>query len=371
MFNKPTLLYPGKFTIDDLNQLRQGNKIWQEVTIYDSQVVELAEINFPGDEAARQKFIDDCPDGELAGSWIYYPWSGLLLHCVDDASLFRLRTNRNQHIISAEEQQKLAASTIAVAGMSVGSGIALACVYSGMSSTVKIADFDVLETANLNRLREKLTNIGQPKVILAAEQIYELNPYADVQAFPDGITADTIDAFFSDPAPSVVVDEIDDFSMKVQLRLHAKQRQIPLLMLTSLGDNILIDVERYDLQADLQIFNGALGDLPAEILQQSEFTPDQVKRYAVQLVGQQLVPTKAIASLLDIGTSLVGRPQLYSTIGVDAGLAAYVIRSIMLGEPVMSGRYFVKFAELIGMPSADLDDGLGRQEILSQLFSRK
>jgi hypothetical protein len=40
--------------------------------------------------------------------------------------------------------------------MSVGSGIALSCVYSGFSGTIKLADFDTLETANLNRLRESL-----------------------------------------------------------------------------------------------------------------------------------------------------------------------------------------------------------------------
>ena len=154
MQTKPVILLPNSFNAAQLSQLKEANNIWSVSDIYHSQVNELAEIRFPGDVVARQAFVDEQPAGDLAGAWVYFPWSGVLLHCLPEDELFELRTNRNQNLISKQEQAILAASVVAVAGMSVGSGIALSCVYSGMSGDIKIADFDSLETANLNRLRE-------------------------------------------------------------------------------------------------------------------------------------------------------------------------------------------------------------------------
>ncbi|QQS18601.1 ThiF family adenylyltransferase [Candidatus Saccharibacteria bacterium] len=255
MIEVPVILREAAFSTEQVAHLRE-KPVWKEVDIYAGQIVELAEIRFPGDAEARQAFIEAHPAEELAGVWVYYPWSGVLLHCVSDEALFELRTNRNKLLITAEEQARLAACTVAVAGMSVGSGIALSCVYSGMSSTIKLADFDTLETANLNRLRESLTAVGAEKLALTMQRIYELNPFANVIPFENGVRDDNIDKFFQDPQTTVVVDEIDDFKMKVELRVKAKAYGVPLLMFTSLGDSILIDVERYDLDPALDVFNG-------------------------------------------------------------------------------------------------------------------
>lgn len=347
---KPQILVPGNFSQTDVDNLKAG-KIWRVADIYESQLAELAEIRHPASEASQKELIASQASGELAGAWVYYPWSGVLLHCAGDNELFELRTNRNQNLITKAEQKTLADASVAVAGMSVGSGIALACVYSSISGAIKIADFDTLETANLNRLRESLPDIGTAKTELATRHIYELNPFASVQSFDKGLDASNIDDFFENT--SVVVDEIDDFKMKILLRLRAKEKQIPLLMLTSLGDNILIDIERYDLDPKLAIFNGAIGDVPEEILAKDDISAEDMKRYAVSLVGQQYVPARALASLPEIGKTLVGRPQLYSTIAVDGGLAAYIIKMILLGEPVKSGRYYVKFSDLIALNSGN------------------
>lgn len=370
MIKKPIILHEGTFSEADVSALRQEQKIFEEVDIYERQLVELFRVLHPAeseDGMAFEQFKKQRPAGVTAGTWAYYPWSGTLLHTVGAEDIRKLRTNRNQLLITAEEQQTLQKATVGVAGMSVGAGIALALVYSGISQTIKIADFDELDTSNLNRLRESLSAVGKPKVELAAQHLYELDPFADVQIFGKGIDDTNIDTFFNDPKLSVVIDEIDDFKMKVQLRLYAKKYKIPLLMFTSLGDNILIDVERYDLESDLQPFHGLLGELVDEIVSKSEITKDDERRYAVLLVGQEYIPTRALASLPEMGRSLVGRPQLYSTIAVDGGLAAYVVRQLVLGNEPASGRYFVKFADLFNISDADLTQTDKRQDILKKL----
>lgn len=363
--NEPQAFQPPVVLDDDNLESIRAAKNPREVDIYDNQLQELARIDNPA--AAAENLPSSGHDTQ--GVWIYYPWRNILLHCVEPEALFKLRTNRNRELITSEQQHQLAQATVSIAGMSVGSGIALALVYSGIADHIKIADFDTLDTSNLNRLRESLLEVGRSKVRLAAERIYELNPFAAVELFEAGLNNDNLDRFFEQPKTAIVIDEIDDFKMKVQLRLQARQRQTPLIMFTSLGDNILVDIERYDQQPDGAIFNGLLGDISEEILAKDQISPDDIKKYSVKLVGQEYIPTAALKSVSEMGRSLVGRPQLYSTIAIDGGLAAYVVRRLITHGDIQSGRYFIKFADFFNLQNNDLQATPERQEILQRIFN--
>lgn len=369
------MIYPYILNQNDLEKgkleelKKQALKI---VDIYEIQIEELYEIMHPSDTAHSnyEDFQRVKGEGDESGSWVYYPWNGILMHCVKEEDLFVIRTNRNKELITAEEQLILSNAVVGVTGMSVGAGMAVALAYSGISRHIKLADFDVLSTANLNRLREPLYSVGQPKVDLTAQRIFELDPFSQVDVFDRGVKDKDLDKFFTEPDLDVIIDVIDDFKMKVKLRIKAKERRIPLLMFTSLGDNILIDIERYDTDDNLIIFNNELGALTDEILAKKEISDEDAKRYAVQLVGQEYVPTRAMASLLEMGNTLVGRPQLYSTIAVDGGLCAYVVRQLLLGDNLKSGRYFVSFSDLFGQGRPDLEVTPERESILSKILRK-
>lgn len=371
MSQKPIILFTGTFTVNDIQALRDNSQ--KTVDIYQDQLNELFRVKHPdkqGDNDSLKAFLQQQPKGDLAGTWVFYPWSNSLLHIVSKDDLFELRTNRNKNLITTEEQNKLASMTIGVAGMSVGAGIAISAVYSGMSETIKIADFDSIDTSNLNRLRESLLAVGQKKVEVAAQHIYEIDPFVTVEEYSDGLSKENLAAFFESPKLDIVVDEIDDFKMKIQLRLAAKTRRIPLLMFTSLGDNILIDIERYDLDQDLEPFHGLLGDMLDDVLAKDEFTTQDIRQLSVKLVGAEYIPTRALESVAEMGRNLVGRPQLYSTIAVDGGVAAYIIRQIILGAPVQSGRFFIKFSELFSLNSNELIDSDERRVVFARLFDK-
>ncbi|MBI4415072.1 MAG: hypothetical protein HY566_02435, partial [Candidatus Kerfeldbacteria bacterium] len=78
----------------------------------------------------------------------YYPWNGHMVKTVRGREYFRLKTNRNQDLITAAEQEKLARYRVAVFGMSVGSNIAFVLTQAGISREITIADFDDLDTTN-------------------------------------------------------------------------------------------------------------------------------------------------------------------------------------------------------------------------------
>lgn len=369
--DKPKILLPGKYTAEDVDKIRSMAED-QVIDIVEKQLAELFKVKNPNkkDSTELEQFISSFDQQNVA--WVFYPWSRKLLRCVGPDELLMLRTNRNKQLIENEEQQKLSRSIVGIAGMSVGSGIAIGLAYSGISREIKIADHDEVDTSNLNRLRESLINVGKPKVDVAAQHIYELDPFAQVHIFDEGINMKNIDNFFASPDLDVVVDEIDDFKMKIQLRLHAKKYGIPLIMFTNLGDNMLVDIERYDQDKEQRIFNGLLNnEQEKSILSNDEITEEDEKRYAVQLVGSDYIPTKALDSVTQIGKKLVGRPQLYSTVTVDGGFASYLIRSIILGKPVKSGRYFIKFAELFDVDDNEFSGADRRAAILEQLMREK
>lgn len=351
----PTVLRHGHYSATDLEHLKAGKagKVWQTLDILDRQQADLAE-------------IDPIAKPAPGGDWVYYPWSGLLLHCAPQDIQRRLRTNRNQDLITAAEQQQLQDAAVAIAGLSVGSGIAMALTHSGIGGRLHLADFDLLETPNLNRVQAGLADIGLPKAQITAHRIWAVDPYAQLQLFPDGLSTANLDQFLEGVA--VAFDEIDDFEIKLRLRYQAKQRHTPVVMLTALGDSVLIDVERYDQQPDLPIFNGLIGDLERDILDHPITEADK-KRYAAQIIGLNNVPTRAIQSLNQIGHTLVGRPQLGSTVAIEGGLGAYVARQIILGAPLASGRYRLSFADLVGLPD-DTAPSSDRDAAIRQLMGR-
>src|SRR6185369_4562465 len=106
----------------------------------------------------------------------------------------------------------------------------------------KLADFDTLALTNLNRIRGGVESLSLRKVEMTARQVYALNPYAEIELFPDGLNEGNIDKFFSDPKLDIVIDELDNIAVKFLIRQSAKKYKTPLVMGADNGDNAVVDV---------------------------------------------------------------------------------------------------------------------------------
>lgn len=353
--DKPIILKEGNYSKTDISSLREGQKVFAEIDIYENQLNEMFEIETPhllsdqSLESLQKKNIENTlgNDPEIRGNWVYFPWSGKLLHIVVEGHYYKLRTNRNKNLITEDEQNKLSSFTVGIVGLSIGGNIAANLAYSGISNTMKLADFDTLETTNLNRVQLGIDTVGKSKVEGIAHRIYEINPYADLHLFTQGLKVDTLGSFIDDdPKPKLLVDAIDDIEMKIRLRMYAREVGIPVVMFTNLGDSVLIDIERYDQDKNTELFNGLLGkESIDEILK--GVPKEHVNKYAVEIVGRENVPQRAIESVKEIGKTLVGRPQLMSTVSISSGVAPYLIRKIILNNNVNSGRRRIDFDSVL------------------------
>ena len=279
------------------------------------------------------------------GVWVYYPWSNRLVHIVDEKEFIELRTSRNQYKITREERELLAQKKIGIIGLSVGQSVSITLAMERVGGELRLADFDVLELTNLNRIRTGIHNLGLPKVHAVAREIAEIDPFLTVKCFGEGLSESNMDAFFTGGGKlDLLVEESDGFDIKILSRYKAKELQIPVIMEAS--DRCTVDVERFDLEPNRSILHGMVDHLNMDTLKSLKTTEDKIP-YLLTMVGLETSSDKLKASLLEIDQTITTWPQLASSVTMGGGITADVSRRILLNTYTDSGRYHIDIEELV------------------------
>lgn len=263
---------------------------------------------------------------------VYFPWNLNLIKTVSAENYFRLKTNRNQDLITAEEQKILRGYKVAVLGMSVGSNIAFVLTQAGISEEIIVADFDELDTTNLNRILAGAHQIGINKTTIAARRIYEDNPFAKVTAWSRGVNEENLETVLKDGQINCLIEEIDDIGMKIVIRRLALKYKVPVLMITDNGDGVVFHAERYDLGYD-KIFGQDL--VYWEEKMRGEMTRDKAGGIIIGDIvgGPEQVDPKMLASVKRVlNKELVSWSQLGSAAILGGVLATVALKEIILGR---------------------------------------
>jgi len=275
---------------------------------------------------------------EQAGIWLYFEWRKTLVHLLPDELYQEVRTSRNRNLITADEQRKLLGKTVAVTGLSVGSHCAINIALSGIGSKFKFSDFDTISASNLNRILSGTSRLGHRKSDWISHTILEINPYAEIYVYEEGISPENVQEFIEGSARSpkvdLLVEELDSLNIKIILREQARQNKIPVVMVTD-TENPVIDIERYDREADLPIFNGLIG----ESADYHNVVPADMVKMVVKIIGPDNFSIREQHSMLAVGKEIYSWPQLGAQAGVAGGIAAYLVRKILLGTDIRSGKY--------------------------------
>jgi molybdopterin/thiamine biosynthesis adenylyltransferase len=286
-------------------------------------------------QLANLRSLRPLPDAELVAEscrWAYYPWRRTVVAVLGPRGFRAVRLDRNRNHITTQEQDRLGARSIGVAGLSVGHIIAHTLATQGLCGRLRLADFDRLELSNLNRVPATVFDLGVNKAYVAARRIAELDPYLPVEVFDSGLSFDTVDHFVE--GLDILVEECDSLEMKAAVRLAARARGIPVLMATS--DRGLIDVERFDNEPQRPILHGLLSEEDLALLPGMS-NREKVRHLLRHLEAEQMSPRGA-ASLLEIDRSLSTWPQLASDVVLGASVIAEAVRRIGLDEELRSGR---------------------------------
>ena len=293
-----------------------------------------------------KEFSEFCQLQEKNNIYVYYPWSGSVVKTLLKEAYFKLKTNRNQELINSEEQKKLSACKAAVLGMSVGSNVALVLTQAGISNSITIADFDELDTTNLNRIVAGVHQVGMNKCVIAARHIYEDNPFAEVTAWQDGANEENLKNALKNGSINIIIEEVDNLAVKIKTRELAREYKVPVIMVTDNGDGVMLHIERYDLGYD-KIFNK-----PFEYWQnlfQKKPSMEEIGKVIVNdvLGGPANVSERVFASVERIMKhELISWAQLGSAALLGGVVATVALKDIVLGrstEPYIEKNIQIKF----------------------------
>lgn len=151
-------------------------------------------------------------------------------------SIYSPEYARNYGFWNEHEQRAIMAARVAIAGVG-GDGFQLGLKLA-MKGVAKfdIADPEVFEPENANRVPgATVSTYGRKKAEVFAERVHDINPYADVRIFDDGVTPDNVQDFVS--KADIVFDESELTYMQIgtSVARAARERGIPDVMVMNIG----------------------------------------------------------------------------------------------------------------------------------------
>jgi hypothetical protein len=102
------------------------------------------------------------------------------------------------------------------------------------------------------------------------------------------------------------------------------------------GDNIIVDVERYDLHSGYPILHGLLGKIRAQDFK--DIKPADLPRVIGRIAGVNLATPRMLQSVLEVGKTIYSWPQLGNAATLCGAILTQLTRKIILGDKVKEGR---------------------------------
>jgi molybdopterin/thiamine biosynthesis adenylyltransferase len=144
--------------------------------------------------------------------------------------------SRNLGLIDPAEQAVLQKSRVAVAGLGGVGGVHLVTLARMGIGRFRIADFDRFELANFNRQAGALmSTLDRPKTEVMREMALDINPEAEVEVYPEGVTAENVGRFLA--GVDVALDGLDFTAVDVRELFYAEARRrgIPVVAVGPVG----------------------------------------------------------------------------------------------------------------------------------------
>lgn len=145
---------------------------------------------------------------------------------------------REEALLGPAAMERLKNSHVAVFGLGGVGSWAVEALARGGIGTLTLVDFDTVGESNLNRQLFALNStLGQPKAMVAAARVRDINP--DIRVFPrvERYTAETRDSLLSSEY-HYILDAIDIVTSKLDLIQSAHALGIPIVSCLGTGNRL-------------------------------------------------------------------------------------------------------------------------------------
>jgi molybdopterin/thiamine biosynthesis adenylyltransferase len=156
----------------------------------------------------------------------------LLEKAVNSEKLLREEFSRNIGLLTENEQKKLFAARVAVAGAGGVGGLHILTLARMGIGSFKIADPDVFEVVNVSRqFGASAGTFGKNKAEIFSQMVKDINPYADVKVFTEGVNESNVDSFLKDI--DIFIDGIDFFEIDARRLIFNRAREKGIYAITA------------------------------------------------------------------------------------------------------------------------------------------
>jgi molybdopterin/thiamine biosynthesis adenylyltransferase len=144
--------------------------------------------------------------------------------------------SRNIGFLSRADMAILRNKRVAIPGLGGVGGIHLVTHIRTGFCNFNISDFDYFDVANANRqYGAKASNYKKPKLDMMINEALEINPFLNINTFPEGINEKNVDQFLD--GVDILIDSLDVFVIDLRILLYKKAREkgIPVVTAAPLG----------------------------------------------------------------------------------------------------------------------------------------
>ena len=144
--------------------------------------------------------------------------------------------SRNLGWVTDDEQRRLKASRVCIAGLGGVGGIYLLTLARLGVGAFSVADFDTFSVANFNRQAgATVSSLRLAKIDVMVAMARDINPDLDIRIFPRGVTEDNAESFLADA--NVYLDGLDFFALDVRRMVFAlcERKAMPAVTVAPLG----------------------------------------------------------------------------------------------------------------------------------------
>lgn len=112
------------------------------------------------------------------------------------------------------------------------------------------------------------------------------------------------------------------------------------------SDRGMLDVERYDLNAEMDLFHGLVTSDDLERLKHAKTSEEKVDIVG-KIINVETMSEGLKSSMKEIGKTITTWPQLGADVMLGGAITATMTRKILLDKTKVSGRFFMDLDQII------------------------
>lgn len=229
--------------------------------------------------------------------------------------------SRNLGWVTAEEQERLRQSKIAIGGVGGVGGIHLITLVRLGVTRFHLSDPDVFELKNFNRqYGADLTTLGQPKCDVMVTKALDINPEIQNKIFTGGLTPDNVEEFLE--GVDVFIDGLDIYAVDIREFVFAacRKKGIPCVTVAPLGMGASVTCFTAD-SISFEDYFGVAGKKPLE----------KTLRFVLGM-GPSLIHLKSLVAreYSDLGNNKASSTPMGCTLA--AGVMGAEVLKLILGR---------------------------------------